>query len=519
MDKVKKEKPKYTLFTGKALLFLMLPIVIEQIFSTSLGVFDGMMVSSIGSSAGNAVSNVDDINNLIIQLFAAFATGGVIVTSQFLGANKVDEANRSAKQVVVLVVLVALGLALICVALNGPLLSLFFSKKNVGEETFRYQKQYFYITAASFPFIGLFNVNAALLRAQRKSRVTMISAAISLVINVGLNALFIYVFNWGVVGAAVATLVSRMVPAFYTLYLITRKERLVHIKVFEKFRFDGKLVKHILYIAVPAGIENCLFQLGKVFTSSFVNNGYYYNAELGANIEANANSMAKSLNNYASVVGGGIGTAVLTVIGQAVGAGDPDQVKYYMKRMFLIGYIANAVAVAVIMGCAKPMVYNMYSYVDEAKELAVELLYFCLSIQFVTYPLSFITPNILKATSDVRYVMWGAIISMVVVRVGLCWLLVSGVTGLHMGALGYWIAMCSDWVVRSIIFLARLLSGRWKKKSGLLREEEPVTALAGGGDGGAQGEDDGFKVNVTLPDAENSGKDVPDGSDKEEDGK
>ncbi|MCD8202012.1 MAG: MATE family efflux transporter [Clostridia bacterium] len=501
MEKVKKQKPKYTLFTGKALLFLILPIVIEQIFSTSLGVFDGMMVSSIGSSAGNAVSNVDDINNLIIQLFAAFATGGVIVTSQFIGAKKIDEANRSAKQVVVLVVLVALALCVLCLALNGPLLSLFFSKKNVGEETFRYQKQYFYITAASFPFIGLFNVNAALLRAQRKSRVTMISAGISLVVNVGLNALFIYVFNWEVIGAAAATLISRIVPAAYTTYLITRKDRLVHIKIFEKFRFDGKLVRRILAIAVPAGIENCLFQLGKVFTSSFVNNGYYYGVTVdGANIEANANSIAKSLNNYASVVGGGVGTSVLTVIGQAVGAGDPEQVKYYMKRMFLIGYIANAVAVAVIMGCARPMAYNMYGYADEAKELAVQLLYFCLSIQFVTYPLSFITPNILKATSDARYVMWGAIASMLIVRVGLCWFLVSWNKGPHLGAFGYWIAMCSDWVVRSIIFLSRLLSGRWRKKSGLLKDAEPEKALAEGEEGSEPGLNG--EVTVVLPETD-----------------
>ncbi len=490
MEKVKKRQPKYTLFTGKQLLYLILPIVIESIFSTSLGVFDGMMVSSIGDNAGNAVGNIDDINNLIIQLFSAFATGGVIITSQLLGAKRVEEANKSAKQVFMIVIIASLTICALCLILNKPILSLFFPLRNVGDEVFKYQRQYFYITACSFPFIGLFNVNAALLRAQRKSRVTMISAGLSLVINIGLNALFIYVFKWQVIGAAAATLISRVVPAAYTLYLITRKDRLVHIKIFEKFRFEGAMVKKILLIAIPSGIESCLFQLGKVMTSTFVNSGVYKGAVIeGVNIEANANSMAKSLNNYASVVGGGVGTACLTVIGQAVGTGDVDQVKYYIKKMFIISYISNALMTGLIMSLTHVMVYGLYGYSVEAKQLAEKCLYFCLSFQFVTYPLSFTTPSVLKATSDVKYVMWVAIGSMLIVRVGLCWLLVSGTFNIQMGAFGYWIAMCSDWVVRSILFISRLLTGRWKKASGMLGDKPPKKALAAAGDAPAPSEE------------------------------
>ncbi len=457
-------------------MWLILPIVVESIFSTSLGMFDSMMVSRwISGNAGNAVGNVDDINNLIIQLFSAFATGGVIITSQYLGAKKIEEANKSAKHVVVIVFIASVTICLLCLALNYPLLKLFFG--GVSSEVFGYQQTYFYITAASFPFIGLFNVCAALLRAQRKSTVTMISAGISLVINLVLNTLFMYVLDMGVVGAATATLISRVVPALYVLYLITRKRFLVHINIIEKFKFDWKMVKHILIIAIPSGIESCLFQLGKLMTSSFVNASCYNTVidaglptETTVNYQANANTMAKSLNNIASVVGGGVNTSCLTVVGQAIGTGDIKQTKFYIKKMFAICFIANAITVGFIMGICHWIV-PVYNYPDEAEAIALRCLYMCLSFQFITYPLSFTSPAVLKASSDVRYVMFCAVGSMIIVRVGLCWLLTSELFGIQLGAMGYWIAMCSDWVVRSVLFMARLLTGRWKKASGLIPED------------------------------------------------
>lgn len=476
-----KVKPKYNLFTAKALLFLIAPIVIESIFSTSLGLFDSMMVSSITDlneagevikNAGTAVSNVDQINHLIIQLFSAFATGGAIITSQYIGAKNIEDANKSAKQVVVLVFLASIGFCGLCLALNWPLLKLFYG--GVPDLTFEYMKQYFYLTAASFPFIGLFNACAALLRAQRKSMYTMVSAGISCVLNVGFNAIFIYVLDMRVIGAGLATLICRSVPAIFMLCLLTKKNYLVHIKIFEKFRFDGSMVKRILRIAIPGAIESSLFQLGKLMTSTFVNLSCYNVG--GTNIQANANSIASNVNNIASVVGSGVGTSALTVVGQAVGTGDADQAKYYMKKMFIISYIANACAVAVILGTAHWLVL-LYDYSPEARQIALKCLYMCLAFQVVTYPMSFTTPAILKATSDVKYVMYSAVASMIIMRVGVCFLLTTDMLPVQWGAFGFWIAMCADWVTRSVLFMSRLLSGRWKKSSGLLNDT-PATAVA-----------------------------------------
>lgn len=469
------KKKKYTLFTGKALLFLIAPIIIESIFSTSLGLFDSMMVSSIYDineagekiyNAGTAVSNVDTFNHLVIQLFSAFGTGGAIITSQYLGAKRLDDANKSAKQMVVLVLLLSLGFGGVCLALNPFILKLFYP--GVPDITMKYSRQYFYLTAASFPFIGLFNCCAALLRAQRKSMYTMISAGISCGLNVGFNAIFIYVLDLKVIGAGLATLICRSIPAIFMLVLLTKKSYTVHIKIFEKFRFNKDMVKKILALAIPSGIESCLFHLGKLMTNTFVNISYYNNA--GTNLQANGNSIASNINNLASVVGSGVGTSALTVVGQAVGTGDVDQTKYYIKKVFIISYIANACSVLLIMGTAHWLVL-LYQYTSEAQKIALTCLYMSLSFQVFTYPLSFTTPGILKATSDVRYVMFAAIFSMIVVRVGVCFVLTSDIFPFKLGAMGFWIAMCSDWVCRSVLFVSRLISGKWKNASGLLNNE------------------------------------------------
>ncbi|MCM1545448.1 MAG: MATE family efflux transporter [Clostridiales bacterium] len=522
MEKTKKIKQKYTLFTGKQLLWLILPIIIEQIFSSSLGFIDSIMVSNMpgdSTSASLAVTNIDYMNNLIIQLFSAFATGGAIITSQFLGAKDTDSAKCSAKHMLVIVVIASFVIGGLSVALNYPLLRLLYSDIDPASQTFKFQSIYFYITAASFPFIGLFNACAALLRVQRKSMVTMSSAAISCGLNAAMDALFLYGLKLGVMGAALATLVCRAIPAVYMLIILGLKKNVVSVNIFEKFRFDGKMVKKILHLAIPAGIESALFQLGKLMTSTFVNVNCYIQPvmENGSqvidasgnlktiNIQALSNSIANHVNNYASMVGSGVGTACLTVIGQAVGTGDVDQCKYYMKKMFLLSYIANTICVALFLGFSQ-FIVKIWSYKGDvtADQLALihsealKCLYFCLAMQIVTYPLSFTTPAILKATSDVKYVMFSAVASMFIMRVGLSFLMTTDkIAGLpKLGAFGYWIGMCSDWVLRSVLFLSRLLTGKWKKSSGLFKEPEKALAAAAAGEQGAEAVEEGISSTV-----------------------
>lgn len=480
-------KQRYSLFTARALAALIIPIVIESALSMSLGMIDGLMASYAKSGAGDdiltAITDVDQISSLLIQLFSAFGVGGAIITSQFLGAGKVEEANRSAKQLFVIMFLLSVVVMGLCLALNHQIINLLFGDS--GQNTLDNAYTYFYIIAASFPFLAVFNASAALLRAQRKSMNTMLSGIISFFLNIGFNALFIYGFNMAIAGVALGTLLARIFPAFFTTFLMTRKGNTVRLRLFEKFRFDGGHLKKILRLAVPSGIENSLFQLGKILVIVFISIASYNTFLDGnplnispdniTNYQTAANSVAYNINTMSSIVGNGINTAILTVIGQAVGTGEIAQVKYYIRKMMLISYVGNALCVAAVWGLS-PLLLNFYNISGEAREIAANCLTLCLSIQFVTYPLSFGLPAVLKANSDVKFVMAAAVTSMILMRVGLCYILTCDWVGAHMGAMGLWIGMVSDWAVRSLLFGSRLLSGRWKKSSGLLKDAPEVVA-------------------------------------------
>ena len=466
-----KQQQKYTLFTNKALLLLIVPIVIEAALSLSLGMVDGLMASYAKEGAGDniltAITAVDQVSSLITQLFTAFGVGGAVITSQFLGAGKVEEANKSAKQLVVIMLIFALAVAGLCLGLNHQIINLLFG--DAGEETLDNAYIYFYIISASFPFVAVFNSCAALLRAQRKSMNTMLSGVISFFLNIGFNALFIYACKMGIAGVALGTLLARIFPAFFTSFLLSRKSNIVRIKIFEKFRFNGGQIKRILKLGVPSGIENSLFQLGKILVISFITISIYRVG--GLNIQSAANSAAYNINTFSSMIGNGVNTATLTVIGQAVGTGDIGQVKYYIKKMLLINYIGNAACVAFTFAMS-PLLLNFYNISADARGVAWNCLSLCLSVQFLTYPLSFGLPAVLKANSDMKFVMFAAITSMVIFRVGLCYILTCEWVGAHMGAMGLWIGMVCDWGCRSILFGGRLLSGKWKNSSGLLKPPE-----------------------------------------------
>lgn len=476
-----RRKTKYTLFTGRALFLLIVPIVIESALSMSLGMIDGVMASHAKEGAGEdmlaAITQVDQVSNLLIQLFSAFGTGGAILASQLLGAGKVDEANKSAKQLAVIMLLLSLGVMGICMALNRQILNLLFGEQ--PEQTMTYAGQYFLIMAASYPFLAVFNCCAALLRAQRKSMNTMLSGIISFFLNIVFNAVFIYWAKLEVIGVALGTLLARVFPAVFTLALLSRKSNVIRLKIFEKFRFNGRHLKKVLRLAVPSGIENSLFQLGKILVIAFISIASYnvatgvINPETGLeifkNYNAAANSAAYNINTMSSIVGNGINTSILTVVGQAIGTGDIGQVKYYIRKMIFLSYLGNAACVGLIWGISPVLLKYAYNITPETQDIAWRCLCLCLSFQFVTYPLSFGLPAVLKATSDVRYVMVAAVCSMVIFRVGLCYVLTCDWVGLHLGALGLWIGMVADWCVRSALFGGRLLSGRWKKSSGMLK--------------------------------------------------
>ena len=453
------------LFTNTDLRKLIIPMIIEQTLLISVGMIDTVMISGVGEAQVSGVSLVDMINNLIICIFAALATGGTVVVSQFLGAKDKKSANSSASQLLAVTFLIALGVTALCLAFNGQIIRLFFGK--IEPDVYEACETYFEITALSFPFLAVYNCAAALFRAIGNSKISMYASFFSNVLNGIGNYILIYVLSLGVAGAAIATTFSRFVSMFFILVLLTNKKNDVFIDFRQKFRFDKKLVGRILYIGVPSSVENSVFELGRILVVSII-------SAFGTTQIA-ANAVANTMDGMGCITGKSMGLAILAVIGRCVGTGDYDVVKYYIKKLMKITYLMHG-AWNVLLLATLPLTIRIFHLSPETQSLALLLIFIHNGYGIIMWPAAFAFPNALRAANDVKFAMVLSISSMFMFRLTLSLILGKY---LGMGAVGVWIGMCVDWTFRASLFFARYKSGKWKiykAKNGQMTENAEIQA-------------------------------------------
>lgn len=443
-------KTQQRLFSNRDLLRLLWPLVIEQGLAVLVGMADTVMVSSVGEAAISGVSLVDMINVLIFNIFAALATGGAVITSQFLGAKEPDRASESAGQLVSLSAVLGVGVMAVCLLLRSSMLRLFFG--SIEPDVMQAAMTYFTITVLSYPFLALYNAGAAIFRSTGNSAVSMRVSVLMNLINVCGNALCIFVLKMGVAGVAVPTLISRVVGAALILQLTTRHENIARVTLNGVRHLRPGMIKKILYIGIPSALENSLFQLGRVLVVSMIS--------LFGTVHISANAVANNLDGMGCIVGQAMGLAMITVVGRCVGAQDLDQAAYFTKKILLWDYVAQGATNAAIL-VLLPQLLNLYTLSPETWELARLLVLIHAGSGILLWPASFVLPNALRAANDVRFTMAVSIFSMAVWRLGFSYILC---VRMGMGALGVWIAMVVDWVFRVLCFVAHFVSGVWKKK-------------------------------------------------------
>lgn len=229
---------------------------------------DTMMVSHAGEAAISGVALVDMIDYLIITIFAALATGGAVIVSQYLGSRQKVQANNSAGQLITVLFFLSVMIMILCLVFHESILKLLFGK--IEADVMKACVTYFVITACSFPFLGAYNASAALFRSMQKTNITMYISALMNIINIVGNAIGIFVFKAGVAGVAVPTLISRAFAAVLMTALLFRKQYEVHLTYRAIFSLKKEVVKSILRIAVPNGLENGCFALGRVLVTGIV---------------------------------------------------------------------------------------------------------------------------------------------------------------------------------------------------------------------------------------------------------
>lgn len=443
-----KEEAKEKLYSNTDLRKLILPLVMEQLLAVLVGMLDTVMISGEGEAAVSGVSLVDNINILVINIFAALATGGAVVAGHALGQKKPDHAGKAAWQMVLFMIYSSFVTMMILLLAHKTILRFTFGQ--VDDAVMNSATVYLLITGLSICPLAIYNACAALFRAMGNSKTTMLISLLMNVINFVGNAVLIFGVGLGVAGAAIATTLSRTVAAVLIFQLMLDDKRLIHFKNRMTWRLEGALVKKILFIGIPNGLENSLFQLGKLLLLSLV-------STFGTSSIA-ANAVCGTLTNFNILPGMAIGMAILSVCSVCIGAGEIRQARYYTRKLMGVTWIAMS-TMSVVMMVGAPFFLQIYHLTPETEKLAIEVIRFHAVMCMISWVPSFSLPNTLRAAGDVIWTMVVAIVSMWVFRIITAYVFSYA---FHMGLMGIWIAMTIDWTFRGICYLLRYRGHKWE---------------------------------------------------------
>ena len=415
-----------------------------------MGMADSMMVSNVGAAALSGVSLVDSINILIVQAFNAMATGGVIICSSCIGQRDLNRANEAARQVLLVSTALSVTVMVLGLIFRTGILSLVFGR--VDADVMSAAGRYFLLTILSYPAVAIAAAAGAIFRAQANTRLPMNVAIVSNIINVAGNALLIWGAGLGVTGAALATLFSRIFSAVVLMWMLRDSKYEISIRNYLKIRPDANKIHKILAMGIPNGIENSMFQFGKLAIQSSV-------STLGT-VAIAAQAMTNIFENVNGVAGVGVGIGLMTIVGQCLGAGRKDEAVYYTKKMVIWGYIAILASCLFTYAIARP-VTALAGMIPQSASLCIYMLGWITVVKPLLWSPSFVTAYAMRAAGDVKFSMIVATLTMWLCRVTLAVFLIRVV---KIGAMGVWIGMFCDWGIRGIIFTVRFKSGRWIHK-------------------------------------------------------
>ncbi|MBQ7159185.1 MAG: MATE family efflux transporter [Treponema sp.] len=450
------------LFSQKDLRRLILPLVAEQFLAMTIGACDTVMVASIGEAGVSGVSLIDQLTQLFIQLFAAFATGGAVVSSQYLGHKSPEDARVAARQLLYISTLAGIFIIALCMPLRHIILNLIYGKTDAA--VMQNALIYFVWVLLSFPFLAIYSSCAALYRSMGNSKVSLKVSILMNLTNIAGNAVLIYGAKIGVAGAGIATLASRILAAVVMIVLLTgksaRENSPIYLEKIWRIELRFSMIRKILKVAIPSGIENSVFHIGKILVYSFMS---------GFGLAAiAANAITNTIASFSNIPAQGIGLASVTVIGQCIGADEKEQAKSYGRKLLKEAYIGMA-SVATITFVLAPLLVRAFNLSDEAQHLATGVIRTCMVANTLFWPMSFTLPNVLRAAGDAKFTMLVSNISMWLFRVLFSflisqWILRHFPDNTSLALYGIWFAMYLDWIFRGACFLVRFKHGRWLEK-------------------------------------------------------
>ena len=435
------------MFSNKQLKDMILPLLMEQFLLMLVGLADTMVVSYAGEAAVSGVSLVNSFNTIFINLFTALASGGAVVVSQYIGRQDMKMASESSSQLLMVATVFAVVISIPVLIWKVPLLKGLFGK--VEPDVMEACKTYLRISVYSFPALGIYNAGTALYRSIGKTSVTMKISIVSNLINVAGNLIGVFVFRAGVAGVAYPSLIARTFSAVVITLLCFREKEVRYVGRWI-FQWNRELLKKMLSIAIPNGVESGIFQFVKVALSSVV--------ALFGTYQIAANGISQSIWSVAALISVTMGPVFITVIGQCMGAGDIRQAEYYFRKLTKVT-VCISVAWNTLIFLITPLLIKIFAVSRQTGQMILYLVLIHNIANAVVFPFADPLGKGLRAAGDAMFTMGISLFTTIGVRLILSILL--GIV-LDLGVIGIALAMCLDWTVRGVIFWIRFRQGKWK---------------------------------------------------------
>lgn len=426
---------------------MILPLLMEQFLLMLVGLTDTMVVSYAGEAAVSGVSLVNSFNTIFINLFTALASGGAVVVSQYIGRRDMKMASESSSQLLMVATVFAVVISIPVLIWKVPLLKGLFGK--VEPDVMEACKTYLRISVYSFPALGIYNAGTALYRSIGKTSVTMKISIVSNLINVAGNLIGVFVFRAGVAGVAYPSLIARTFSAVVITLLCFREKEVRYVGRWI-FQWNRELLKKMLSIAIPNGVESGIFQFVKVALSSVV--------ALFGTYQIAANGISQSIWSVAALISVTMGPVFITVIGQCMGAGDIRQAEYYFRKLTKVT-VCISVAWNTLIFLITPLLIKIFAVSRQTGQMILYLVLIHNIANAVVFPFADPLGKGLRAAGDAMFTMGISLFTTIGVRLILSILL--GIV-LDLGVIGIALAMCLDWTVRGVIFWIRFRQGKWK---------------------------------------------------------
>lgn len=440
-------KSNDTYFSDKALLLLFLPIAGELALHYSVGIFDSMMVSSVGEAAVSGVSLMDFVISFFNSLLTALAVGGGVMMGQHFGNSQKEESSDVAVQSVLLLAMAGIILSAIIYALQPFIINRLFGE--LAPEVRRHATEYFNIIAASLPFLGIYSAAAAAYRAYGNTTLPLRIMIIANLLNVAGNAITIYLLDMETRGVALTTLGARIFAAVVITVMLLRI--LTNNGNLLRYHLYFPTIRKIIRLGVPYCFENGMFYLGRVLVLIMV--ASFGTASIAANAVTQAIVLFQVLPGMAAVTG------ITVVVSRCVGAAEFRKAEYYNHRIvggIYIFHLVSCAAVIILM----PLIMHLYNLSAEATVLTRQLVLLHAGFTVMIWPVSYALPATFRAAGDTRFPMYVSVTCMLLCRVGFSYIL--GIT-MGLGVLGIWLGMFGDWIVKGVIFILRYRSRKWQK--------------------------------------------------------